>query len=221
MLRFLVLALLLINAVYFAWTQGFLQTLGFAPAQQSEPQRLAQQVRPEVLRLLTAQELRQLAPLGGAAAEPVACLQAGLFDEAQSATLRSTLEPALPPGSWSLEAALEPARWIVYMGPYANAEAQAGKRAELAALNLGLRFETISNPALELGLSLGHFDTQAAATQALNALSRRGVRTARVVLERAETRGTMLRLPVVDEGLRTRLEVLQPALAGKRLEPCA
>lgn len=220
MLRFLVLALLLINGVYFAWTQGLLRAFGFAPTQQSEPQRLAQQIRPEVLRLLTAQELRQLeAAPGGAASKPVACLQAGLFDEAQSATLRSALTPALPPGSWSLEAALEPARWIVYMGPFANAEAQARKRAELAALSL--RFEPMSNPALEPGLSLGRFDAPAAATLALNALSRRGVRTARVVQEQAEVRGMMLRVPAADEGLRTRLEELQPALAGKRLEPCA
>ncbi len=47
------------------------------------------------------------------------------------------------------------------------------------------------------------------------------MRTARVVLERAEVRGMMLRLPAVDDGLRNRLDALQPILAGKRLEPCA
>ena len=59
MLRFLVLALALINGVYFAWAQGLLQAYGFAPAQQTEPQRLGQQIKPEALRLLTTQELRQ------------------------------------------------------------------------------------------------------------------------------------------------------------------
>jgi hypothetical protein len=221
MLRFFVLALLLINGVYFAWTQGFLRTFGLAPTQQSEPQRLAQQIRPEALRLLTTKELRQSEAAPVAAAKPVACLQAGLFDDAQSALLRSALEPALPLGSWSLEAALEPARWLVYMGPYASADAQARKRAELAALNLNLRFEPIGNPALELGLSLGAFDTQAAAALGLKALSQRGVRTARVVQERAEVQGMMLRLPAVDDRLRARLDELQPALAGKHLVPCA
>lgn len=221
MLRFFVLALLLINGVYFAWTQGFLQTFGFAPTQQSEPQRLARQIRPEALRPLTAQELRQLETAPGAASKPGTCLQAGLFDEAQSAQLRSALTPALPPGSWSLEAVQEPGRWIVFMGPYASAEAQAKKRAELAALNLSLRFEPIGNPALELGLSLGGFETQAAAALELKALGRRGVRTARVVQERAEGQGMMLRLPAVDDSLRARLDELQPALAGKRLAPCA
>lgn len=60
MLRLIVLILLLINSVYFAWSQGLLLGLGFAPAQQTEPQRIGQQIKPEALRLLSAQELRQL-----------------------------------------------------------------------------------------------------------------------------------------------------------------
>jgi hypothetical protein len=60
MLRALVLALLLANAGYFAWTRGLLADYGFAPAGQSEPQRLTQQLRPEAMRLLTAEEARQL-----------------------------------------------------------------------------------------------------------------------------------------------------------------
>jgi hypothetical protein len=60
MLRALVLALLLANAGYFAWTRGLLADYGFAPAAQSEPQRLTQQIRPEAMRLLTPGEARQL-----------------------------------------------------------------------------------------------------------------------------------------------------------------
>ncbi|OGA98748.1 MAG: hypothetical protein A3E79_05760 [Burkholderiales bacterium RIFCSPHIGHO2_12_FULL_61_11] len=60
MLRALVLALLLANLGYFAWTQGLLAAYGFAPASQSEPQRLSQQIRPEAMQLLTPGEARQL-----------------------------------------------------------------------------------------------------------------------------------------------------------------
>jgi hypothetical protein len=60
MLRALLLALLLANAGYFAWTRGLLAAYGFAPAAQSEPQRLTQQIRPEAMRLLTLEEARQL-----------------------------------------------------------------------------------------------------------------------------------------------------------------
>lgn len=218
MLRFFVLLLLLLNGVYFAWSQGLLQALDFAPAPQTEPQRLGQQIRPEALRLLNAQELSQSEAASRVAARPVECLQAGLFDAAQSALLRRTLESAWPAGAWGLDAAVQPARWLVYMGKYPSAEALAKKRAELAALNL--RFEPLSNPALEGGLSLGVFETQAAAEAALAALSRRGVRTARVLQERAEVRGMMLKVPAADDTLRARLAELKPALAGKVLGPC-
>ena len=47
MLRFFVLVLLLANAAYYAWSQGLLLEWGLAPVSQSEPQRLAEQIRPE------------------------------------------------------------------------------------------------------------------------------------------------------------------------------
>lgn len=219
MLRFLVLALVLSNGLYFAWSQGLLQAYGFAPASQSEPQRLARQLRPEALRLLSAQELQQSQAASAVGVRPGVCLQAGLFDAAQTALLRDALAAAaLPAGSWSLDEVLEPARWIVYMGPYPSAEALAKKRTELSALKL--RLEPLGNPALQGGLSLGGFETQAAATAQLNALSRRGVRTARVLQERAEVSGMRLQLAQADDTLRARLDALTPALAGKLLSPC-
>ena len=52
MLRLLVLALLLANIGYFVWSQGLLAAYGLAPARQAEPERLAQQIRPEAMQLL-------------------------------------------------------------------------------------------------------------------------------------------------------------------------
>ena len=52
MLRWVIWLLVLGNVGYFAWSQGYLDTLGLKPAEQREPQRLAQQLRPEALRLL-------------------------------------------------------------------------------------------------------------------------------------------------------------------------
>jgi hypothetical protein len=219
MLRLFVLALVLLNGLYFAWSHGLLRGLGLAPVQQSEPQRLDRQIRPEALHLLTQQELGlpEAAPRA-LVATSTECLQAGLFDEAQGALLRRTLAASWPAGSWALDAAVEPARWIIYMGKYASSADLDKKRAQLAFLNL--KYEPLVNPALALGLSLGGFETQAAANAALEALSQRGVRTARVVEERAEARGLLLRLPGVDDALRTHLEALTPALAGKPLTAC-
>ncbi|MDM0106001.1 sporulation protein [Variovorax sp. J22R24] len=53
MLRLLVVVLLLANLGYFAWTRGGLAVFGTEPARFSErePQRLTQQVRPQMLQI--------------------------------------------------------------------------------------------------------------------------------------------------------------------------
>ena len=221
MLRVLVLLLVLANGAYWAWTQGALATLGLAPAAQREPQRVAQQIHPEALKLLSAQEVRRLeaTPVADAAApKPTVCLLAGLFDDKQAANLQPLLGSALPAGSWQLESGVEPARWLIYMGKYPNADALNRKKTELRQINV--KFDDVPLVALQLGLSLGSFGSQAEATQAMNVLSQRGVRTARVVQERSEQRGQYLRLPAVDDALRAKLDALKPQLQGKALRAC-
>lgn len=212
MLRLLVLLLLLANGTWYAWAHGLLQPWGFAPAQQAEPQRLAQQIRPEALRLLPREEAQR-----AEAPRPPECLQAGLLEDAAAAPLRQLLA-GWPAGSWQLEPVVEPGRWIVYMGKYPNADAVTRKKGELR--QIGVSFESLANPELEPGLSLGGFATQAEANLHLERLSGRGVRTAKVVQERPDARGQRLTLPALDDGLRGRLDELRPALGGKALRPC-
>ena len=218
MLRLFVLLLVLLNGAYFAWSQGYLQRVGLAPEKQTEPERLSKQIKPEALQLLSPGELKErLAPplVGLRASE---CLQAGLFSQAQAEVLRSTLAANPGVGNWTLDAASDPARWIVYMGKYASADDLAKKRAQLSALNLTI--EPLLNSELGLGLSLGHYPSQAAATAALEGLNKRGVRTARVVMERPEIRGLMFKLNTSDVTVQAQLDLLQPALAGKSLGAC-
>ena len=216
MLRLIVLFLLLANGAYFAWAQGLLAAWGVAPAQQSEPQRLAQQIRPEALKVLPADEARRVEVATGLP-KPAECLQAGPLEDAQAAPLRASLA-SWPAGSWSLEPTVEPAHWIVYMGKYPTIEAVNKKKAELRYL--GVSFQSVLNPALEFGLSLGGFRTENEANRLLGELSQRGVRTARVVAERPELRGQLLKFPTVDETLRPRIEELKTILAGKPLRAC-
>jgi hypothetical protein len=218
MLRFLVLLLVLLNAGYFAWSHGMLRAYGWAPAELSEPQRLQQQIRPEAIRILPTEEARRAEQVALTPPKPPECLQAGLFDEAQTEAVRKVLETALPVGAWALETTVEPARWIVYMGKFPNAAALEKKRAELDKMKLKL--QPLDNPELQLGLSLGRFETQVQAQASLNTLQRRGVRTARVVEERPETRQSLLRIPAADEALRPRLEELKPVLGDKTLRSC-
>ncbi len=215
MLRLIVLLLVLANAAYFVWSQGVLAPWGLAPVQQSEPHRMEQQIQPQLVRVLRGDEARRLQ--SAVAPGTQECLQAGLFEDAQAIVLKQALE-RWPQGSWLLEPGAEPPRWIVYMGKFAAADAVSRKKAELR--QLGVSFEDLSNASLEPGLSLGGFATEAAAGQHLQELAQLGVRSAKVVQERPETRGQLLKLPAVDENLKPRLVELRAALYGKPLRPC-
>lgn len=219
MLRLLVLLLVLANGLYFAWSDGWLRAYGYGPAVQSEPQRLSQQLHPEALRKLAPAEIKRVEAQVLADQAPKECLIAGPFDDAQAAVLRRALESALEAGSWQFDPVAVPARWIVYMGKFANAEAMAKKRSELAVMNIVP--QALTNPELELGFSLGGFDTQAAAnTELASLMSQRGIRTAKVVQEHAAGQQNQLKLPALTSEQKARLNDLRPALAGRSLRTC-
>ncbi|MCZ8094849.1 MAG: SPOR domain-containing protein [Acidovorax sp.] len=234
MLRLAVIALLLANAGYYAYTQGWLRSAGLAQPEQAEPLRVQQQIRPETLKVLRTQGTTAAptppappstaADAGAsatAAAAPAAdageCLQAGVFDEKQAAALR-TAAASLPQGSWTLEPTPITGRWMIYMGRFDDQDTLDKKRAELRARKVD--FDRAGG-MLELGLSLGRFSTEEAAQRGLTALNAQGVRTARVILERQAAPGFMLKLPAVTDAQRQQwLATLRPAMAGKTLGSC-
>lgn len=153
-----------------------------------------------------------------AAAPPDECLQAGVFTNAQANALRARLQASLPDGSWALNPAVEPPRWIIYMGRYADESMVAKKRNELRAR--GVRFEAVQNPSLNPGLSLGHFTSKPDADRELAKDAERGVRTARVIQERGEVRGQRLVLPAASAAVKAQMVAVKPQLAGKTLTVC-
>ena len=231
MLRLAVIALLLANAGYYAYTQGWLRSAGLVTPEQAEPQRLQQQIRPETLKVLRAQGATNNptpppAPAAAPAADTTAaapadageCLQAGIFDEKQATALR-TAAASLPQGSWTLEPTPITGRWMIYMGRFDDQDTLDKKRAELRARKVD--FDRAGG-TLELGLSLGRFSTEEAAQRGLTALNAQGVRTARVIQERQAATGFILKLPAVTDAQRQRwLATLRPAMAGKTLGSCS
>ena len=227
MLRALVLALLVANAVFWGWSHGALGALGWAPVRPDEPERLARQVHAQALHLVPAPgdaapaparaaSTPDTAPQAAAASTGGVCLQAGPFDERQAGVLRSAAQ-ALPAGHWRLDGTALPGRWMVYIGKLADADAVRAKRAELRELGVDT---DRSGAALEPGISLGRFASEEAATRALTDLGRKGVRTAHVVPERRDTSAFVLRLPQADAALRAQVLALGPALAGRDLRAC-
>ena len=132
--------------------------------------------------------------------------------------MRPRLQASLPADSWSFESYAEPVRWSIYMGKYINKEAMNRKR--LLLQQMGVPFETPLSPQLNPGLSLGNFNTKAEADAALAVLSDRGLRTAKVVLERPELPTQWLRLPAVNPPLQHKLQTLKLPLGDKLLQPC-
>lgn len=219
MLRFFVLMLILANGVYFAWSRGFLLAASFAPTVQSEPQRLQRQVLPESAQILSAAEFKQVEAQLLAEKAPKECVQVGPFSKTELPALQIALTATFPVGAWQLEDIDVPARWIVYMGKFANQEGLSKKRDELSAR----RITTVGllNPELAPGLVLGAFASQAEAEEDLARLGTRGIRTARVVQEFPPSLETHLKLPAVTAELKQRLSDIKPALGGHQLKSCS
>jgi len=233
-LRKLILVLLVANAAFWAWSQGFLRDFGIGPDRQREPERLVQQIHAQALQVHPVTQADRLpaaaglplrtdnppgqAPEAAAVAAPAsagtggACLQAGPFSEEQTGELRAALA-TLPAGSWQWVDTPVAGRWMVYIGKLQDLDAVRARRAGLAVLGV----ETDRpGAAFDPGISLGRFSSSEAARRALVDLNRKGVADARVVQERPETVTHVLRLPQADAALRAQVQ----ALAGKELKPC-
>ena len=246
MLRFALLVLLIANAGYLAWSQGWMATLGWAPEEQSEPHRLQQQVRPDVLHVVPVPETpappappvpapapvepapspapMQNAPLAPepvaqAVPETIACLQSEVLNEAQAQRLQTALQRSeLPPGSWDMQANSVTGRWMVYLGKFANEMALEKRRAELRSRKIAY---DRAGGQLEPGLSLGRFSTEESATRELSTLLNQGVRGARVVQERATQTLYTLRLPRATPAQQQLMQSLAPSIEGLRLRACS
>ncbi len=222
MLRWVLLLLMAANAVFFAWSQGLFKEQGWAPARVSEPQRQQQEVQASAIRLLNSAN-DQTAPDTPAmplvVAEPTSCLWAPGYTPAQANALRQAMSGLnLPAEAWSLAEARTNGRWIVYWGKFEKPEVMEQRKATLRRLKIDYR--VVTTPRLVPGLALGTFSNEDAAKEALAVVQSKGVKTARVALERAESVSWALRLPAITEAQRSMVLSVGEALAGKTLLAC-
>ncbi len=206
MLRAAVVLIIAANLLFFAWARGWLAPVVAPPhAGEREPERLAAQVRPELVRLL---------PPEAAATARVVCLEAGPFADADVGIAEATLLGAgVPAAAWRRDTTAQPPVWLVYMGPFADAAALRAKQEEVRRLRL--EPEELTPPGdLAPGLALSRHTAKDAAEAALAQLTQRGVRTARVVALPTAPPTHWLRVARADARLQERLLSLRaPALA--------
>jgi hypothetical protein len=222
-LRLLVAALLVANLGFYAWSQGWLDGIvGARSIGDREPERMARQLRPELVRVLTSGTAAPTAVADTAATAPGAgaCLEAGPFSDAEIAAAQAAAKGALPDARLADVKTDKPGSWMVYMGRYVDREALARKEAELKRRNLPYD-EVRDTAALAPGLSLGRFDERNAAINALNQFALQGIRTARVVEVAPASSGHLLRIENADAALAAQASALKLAALGKGFAACA
>ena len=159
MLKWVIWILVLGNAGYFAWSQGYLATLGLAPAQQREPQRMEQQVRPELLRLLNGPRAETEIATATQTQAPAAAPAPVSSPAAPAAVAAAPAAPLTPP---TVEvAAGNESRNCWQAGGFTEDQAEL-LRAELALLGLptsGFAFSEVRSGGRWI-VYMGRYDNQ-------------------------------------------------------------
>ena len=149
MLRVLVGLLVLANALFLVWTQGWLDALvGVRAAGDREPQRLAQQVNPNTVRIVSAEALAAevMAAEATAAQAALPCLEAGPFDARTVGPAEAALVATLPAGTWT-RVASERNGTVAYMLRVQSADQELTTRVAGLHLDaLGKGFATCARP---------------------------------------------------------------------------
>ncbi|MGE5339818.1 MAG: hypothetical protein ACM3PU_18490 [Gemmatimonadota bacterium] len=227
-MRALLLFLLLLNLVVFAYQRGWLGEWSTAGR---EPSRIAQQIEPQAIRLLTDADLRRMREHGGGAgtgaAAPgdesaVACVEFGDFAAEVAPRVRQRLDAFELGTRLTTTDVSVPGWYMVYVPPLATRD-----EAERVADDLrsrGVRdLLVIDEPGpLRNGISLGQFKDQDLALKHQADLQRRGISGVRVST-RASGGATMTRFRIkpADPGVMQQLTALQKEFGATRFAPCA
>jgi hypothetical protein len=204
------LLLVFANLGFFAWAEGYLG------GQESgrEPQRLASQVAPEKLRIVTA------APAVAVPAEPLpawlACrLVTGLplaeVDAFKGELVGFSVEVKPVDGTTS---------YWVHIPPQANKAAAEKKAGELRALGVKDFYIMQQDNPSRNAISLGLFRNEAAANELLQSLNKRGVRSARIEVRATPPRHTQALVKGPAELLDQRLPGLVAKMPGAATAEC-
>lgn len=212
--RGLFFLLVLANLVAFAWTQGYFGNRD----EGREPGRLADQLHPEKIVIAQAGKEPAAPP-----PPPTACKAVSGLPVAEVETVRALLESRAE-GAEALGVAVKPEGEsqvftvaIVGLTGKAAAEKKAG---ELRTLGIS---EFKSGESTRLGgwtIVFGVFDNEAAAGNALAALNKKGVKSARI--EAGEKRAAAARLEVRGPAdlVAKRLSVALAGIAGTTVGDC-
>jgi hypothetical protein len=218
--RILVLLLVLVNLVLLVWRQGGFSG-GVPPGR--EPQRLARQIAPEAIKLLTAEQLAALRAIeqpGADALATIACVELGDFDDASLARIQGRLaELAL--GERLRARRVEAPAWFVVYLPAAATRAEA-ERTALELRGRGIRDLVVMGPNTPTpnAILLGSFRDQELAQRHQADLTRRGISGVQVAARGSGAESTRFEIGDVDPALARQLAEIQKDFPQSRVGTC-
>jgi len=222
--RIVFFLLVLANLAFFAWVYFGTSWIS------DERQLMEQQLNPQEIRLLSADQVAKLAaerakqiaerpkPLSKPSA--IACLELGAFNTGDAPRVQQALEPLALGSRLSQRRADEIASYWVFIPPLRSRQSANLKAAELKKLGVEDFFIVQEDPKFRLAISLGVFKTEEAANARLAELRKRGVRTARVGPKETSVQKVYFAIREVPDALVTRLNDIRQGFPGIELKDC-
>ncbi len=213
-MRTIFFLLLLANVAFAAYAYWSLTQSG-----SDRTNSLAQQIDPDKIRIVSAEEAARIAASRRAPAGP-ACVEWGAFASIEVSKAAEAVE-ALVPGLRTRERRTEEAaRWWVVVPPLGSRAAANARVAEIRKLGVeDLYLIDDDAGGLRNGISLGLFRSEEGAKARADALEKRGVKGTKVVAREATSR-VWLQVRDPPEGFRTRMAELKTAWPGAELRDC-
>jgi SPOR domain len=205
--RIVIILLLLANLALFALTR-----LDSAPG--GEAQRLAEQVQPDKLKLLTPQQVAALGPAKVASLSDV-CVEWGPMSEAERTRAMTELAP-LGLGPLVTSRRVDTGGYSVTLGGFPTQAAAERRMAELRARGI-TDLSVVDLGRGQYVVSLGIFRTEVAANGRADALAQQGITGARVAPRPAGVQQTVLVIRDPPQAAVARLRELAPAYSGTEI----
>jgi hypothetical protein len=212
-MRTLFFLLLLANVVFLAY--GRLGDVLFP----GESQLLQQQIRPEAIRVLGPEQLAKAA--AAKRDKTAACLEWGAFVGGEAGRADEALAPLALGAKLAQRRVDETATWWVFMPTQGSRPAASVKTSELKRLGIEDYFIVQEDPKFRFAISLGVFRTKEAASNRLEQLRAKGVRTAQVGARDTQVQKIWFQVRDVPEAVAAKLNDLRLGFPGSELKDCA
>ncbi len=206
--------LLLANLGFFAWSY-----FGGGPST-SEMELIEQQLNPQAIRLLSAEQRASLAAERRKVPTVKACMELGPFNMGDVPKVEQALGPLALGSRLAQRRVDELASYWVFIPPQASRQGANRKAAELRKLGVEDFFVVQEDPRFRFAVSLGIFKTEEAAKAQLEQLRSKGVRSARVGARETSVQKNYFMVREVPDALASRLDELRQSFPGSELKEC-